>query len=157
MSKKKTAEIELILLPKKNPPKKLNLQCIRCDKKLEIDNHGGFNAHVFPNVYYGVVLRSSGQYGSTVLDCGVGIPSGYHDEIQIIICDECIIKLGNRINMWTQPRDVITRHTDKLNKGLQRSTKWSDYVTYNDDQNALKKNNKAIKKRQSPVRKNQPE
>jgi hypothetical protein len=143
MSKKrKTGDIELILLPAKRP-KKLNLQCIRCDKQLDIHTMEPNNAASFPCVHKGVVFRSSGQFGSSILDCGVGIPGGYQSDIQIILCDDCIEKNGDRINTMTDERTVMVEYTDKLNKGRQIVTEWSDYRTWNDMKKEVEKQHKA--------------
>src|ERR1035437_9573502 len=90
-------------------PKKLRSTCLCCGKKLQIDGITGTNAESYPTIYGGVVFRSSGQFGSTVLDSGVGIPSGWETEIQIIICDKCLVKKAEIINTRKNRRSVIER------------------------------------------------
>lgn len=76
------------------PSPDMHLQCIRCDKILSADY--GTNYADFPSVNDGVVFRSSGQYGSAVLDQMV--PPGWHSGVQIILCDECMVSQGHRID-----------------------------------------------------------
>lgn len=101
---KKFKKIEVV--DENTIPAALKTICICCDKKLTVDRHGTANAQQYPCVSDGVVFRSSGQYGSTVLDCGVGIPEGWEYEVQIIVCDECMIKKASIINAMKNSRCV---------------------------------------------------
>lgn len=73
----------------------MNRQCIRCDKTMEdaldISDKDG---ETYPNTSEGIVFRSSGQFGSTVWD--EFINPRY---MQIILCDECAVKLAERIDI----------------------------------------------------------
>lgn len=108
----------------KNDPK-FKPTCICCGKKLEADKGSAANAEAYPIVYEGVVFRSSGQFGSKVLDCGVGIPSGWSPEVQIIVCDKCLLKKANTVNTRTNKRAVIERRAFS-----DVAVEWSDYSTF---------------------------
>ena len=121
-TKRKTIEVKQHV---KKIPTKLNAICLVCDKKLEVDKATGMNAQTYPIVYKGVVFRSSGQYGSTVLDCGVGIPRGWEPEIQIIVCDECLLKKNKIVNAFKNKRTVIEQRPFR-----DVAVEWSDYATF---------------------------
>lgn len=80
--------------------------CLLCKKRLKVDFFGN-NAHTFPNIYGGVVFRSTGQYGSTVWDQPHS--SDWGDNIQIVICDSCITKNSLLVNTFKNERIVIER------------------------------------------------
>ncbi len=63
------------------------VNCICCDKVLQVDENSDTNPIVVPSVYGGLVFRSSGNYGSTIFD---PFPSRQEQMLQVIICDECI-------------------------------------------------------------------
>ena len=67
----------------------MNKKCICCKKKLEV-LHNHENAASFPCVSGAVVFRSSGQYGSRLID---GSP-----EIQVLICDQCLLEKNNYVD-----------------------------------------------------------
>lgn len=72
--------------------------CIACGKELELDNQAETeNAHIVPNVWGAVVFRSSGQYGSRVID---EIPEAFgrypRRELQIMVCDQCILERSSK-------------------------------------------------------------
>jgi len=87
-------------------PNGLISECLVCRKQLDYDWNG--NAERVPSVYDGVVFRSSGQFGSRVLDCGVSIPQGFQADVQIIICDECLIANAHRVNARRGLRPVLS-------------------------------------------------
>lgn len=121
-----TSTVEIKNCKQNRIPKALNCQCLVCNKKLNaIVTLTTSNAEVYPSVSGGVVFRSSGQYGSTILDCGVGIPTPFETEVQIIICDECLLKKSKIVNTRKNKRAVIVR-------GSYRDSvaEWSDYSSF---------------------------
>ena len=66
------------------------VKCIVCDKILEAESFSG-------QEYYhtvgmdGVSFQSNGNWGSTVIDMDCG-------KIEIIVCDECLIKKASSID-----------------------------------------------------------
>lgn len=114
-----------VKIRRKAVSKKLNSVCLCCGKKLEADSMTGTNAEEYPIIYGGVVFRSSGQFGSTVLDCGVGIPPEWEAEIQIIICDECLVNKADIVNTRKNKRGVIERRSHG-----DYPVQWSDYGTF---------------------------
>lgn len=83
------------------------VRCLSCDKSLPFEGieSGPLisqNAAMHPLVYGGIVFRSSGQFGSRLLD-----PIDSADRaLQIIICDQCLIQHKARV----QP--LVTEHTE---------------------------------------------
>ena len=89
----------------------MNTRCIACNKKLEMDKNlnADEDASMFPNIWDGVVFRSSGQYGSRVID---EIPSQFEGiarrEIQVIVCDQCLIERSEQVDVIAErKREVI--------------------------------------------------
>tara|TARA_Y100000310_G_C20011053_1_gene502959 strand:+ start:117 stop:518 length:402 start_codon:yes stop_codon:yes gene_type:complete len=88
----------------------MNIKCISCGKELEEDRHSEKeNAHFFPAVWGGVVFRSTGQFGSRVKDC---IPCGgginEPEEIQIIVCDQCLLEKSKQVDCIVNYKEVKT-------------------------------------------------
>lgn len=106
--------------------------CLVCGKKLECSD--AENAESYPVVYEGVVFRSSGQFGSKILDCGFGIPSGWESEVQIIVCDACLIKKAKTVNTRKNKRAVIERRAF-----ADVAVNWSDYSTFQEMRKDAKK------------------
>lgn len=79
----------------------MNKKCIICDKLLDQQSPSK-NAAEIPMIWDGVVFRSSGQFGSRLNDCNY--------EIQIIICDQCLIEKISRIDTIT---NWIHKNADK--------------------------------------------
>ena len=81
----------------------MNTKCIACGKNLDSDRDDeerDSDATCYPIIYSGIVFRSSGQFGSRILD-------NIHDdniEIQIIICDQCIIEKNEMADMVIQTK-----------------------------------------------------
>ena len=122
--KMKREKVEIKDCKKLTKHPKLNCACIVCGKKLDVDDYTSANAEVYPSIYEGVVFRSSGQFGSRVIDCGIGFPSGWEYEIQIIVCDECLIKKSHIVNAMKNKRAVIERRAF-----ADVAVNWSDYDT----------------------------
>src|SRR4051812_2798917 len=101
--------VEIKVCSTDGPDPNLKSICLVCKKPLEVDSHSGVNGETYPMVYGGVVFRSDGQYGSTVLDCGAGIPAGWENGIQIIVCDKCLVENAGIINAFRNKRTVIER------------------------------------------------
>jgi hypothetical protein len=112
----------------------LKCNCLVCKKPLNVIC--GANAEEIPAISGGVVFRSSGQFGSTILDCGVGVPAGWSNEIQITICDKCLLKNAEIINAMRNKRAVIERRPF-----ADVAVNWSDYATYKEFLDAQKVNN----------------
>lgn len=79
----------------------INHSCIVCGKVLEFDTHAEtWNAATYPNVWGAVVFRSSGQYGSRLID---EVPVTLHGfskrEIQIMVCDQCLIERQEQVDV----------------------------------------------------------
>lgn len=121
----KRRKVEIIVTKNEKPSPNLKTACIVCGKKLEADRHGGADAQIFPCIYGGVVFRSTGQFGSTVLDCGFGIPSGWEPFVQIIVCDVCLVKKARTVNTARNKRTVIERR-HSADVPVERS----DYATF---------------------------
>ena len=144
-----TSTVEIKNCKTNRIPKQLNCQCLVCNKKLDaIASLTTSNAEVYPSVSGGVVFRSSGQFGSTVLDCGVGIPSPFSTEVQIIICDECLLKKAKIVNTRKNKRAVIV-------KGSYRDSvaEWSDYASFKEMLDVQKADAKAYREQMSKMRK----
>jgi len=93
----------------------MNNKCISCGKTLEVDSHSHTeNANIIPNIWDGVVFRSSGQFGSRVID-EVG-PNP--EEIQVIVCDQCLIEKLDLVDLIKDKKTVRTSNYGKLEERL---------------------------------------
>ena len=88
----------------------MNTKCIVCDKELELDPLTETeNASVFPALHGGVIFRSTGQYGSRVIDSAMEYLAGRHGtEVQIIICDQCIVQKSQQVDCITDWEETKT-------------------------------------------------
>ena len=85
----------------------MNRKCIICKKLLQQQNPTK-NAADFPMIWDGVVFRSTGQFGSRLNDC--------NHEIQIIICDQCLIERLKLIDTIKGERVVRTARYEPYEK-----------------------------------------
>lgn len=92
----------------------MNRKCIICDKLLEQQSPSK-NAAEFPMIWDGVVFRSSGQFGSRLNDC--------NHEIQVIICDQCLIERIKNIDTIQGEKSVTTARYEPYEKHVSNSEK----------------------------------
>ena len=71
------------------------IECFVCGSELKLDSHSlpdeENNPHIIHPLYGGLWFRSSGNYGSSVFD-----PMS-KEELQIAICDECLMAKKNEV------------------------------------------------------------
>ncbi len=87
-----------------------------CDETLELE-HWSLDSepHDITPVYGGLRFRASGNYGSTIFD-----PMHCNDFLEIIICDNCVVK---KKNMVQHIHDIIENKTSKTKQFDEKENK----------------------------------
>lgn len=70
----------------------IRMNCICCNKIVEV--YVNENPLAISPAYYGLIFRSTGNFGSKVLD---STPVGGGEILQVVICDDCMKKKAKRV------------------------------------------------------------
>ena len=83
------------------------INCFCCRSVVDIEP-GDDPTGAYP-VYGGLIFRSTGNYGSTVFD---PLPMSREEVLQIIICDECILKDSRFVTRIHNIKRSVTADTE---------------------------------------------
>jgi len=97
-----------------NERKRNKVQCIRCEKELDLDSHcDESEPDVWFIVHEGLIFRARGNYGSTQYD-----PMNGYEYLEMFLCDECLIAKGH----------LVTRVKYKTEKVCLREETFTDHL-----------------------------